>query len=348
MKKLPLLTVIPLLIFAFACNNSKSDREKLKEDLKEELKEELATKAGNKDPEEVKTPDYTIEDFVMKGYSPKMAEQVDYKGEVIEGKAWQDANGKNFVIFTEIFDKEKAEMNGVKDKFLYAYHFANKGKGYKELRMIQDWEKECDLINHAEFRFNTLNITDLDKDNKAEVTFIYRLGCNMDPTPVPIKLMMFEDGEKYAIRGKTSIESMNIPGEMNVDASFNYAPIQFLEFAKKVWESDKEYFADQIAREDFKAFWKKFQNIVANDDVDGFMELCTDEFRSRYGKERYEQFVDVRMKEEIRNTTIEDIIDRGNRNAKLFAFLDEHDSSRGFFFKKANGEWKIASQHVAG
>jgi len=337
MKNLSLLTV--LLLFLSACSNSGTNKEK--------LKEEKAKVADNEVPEMEKSPDYTINDFVMKGYSPEMAAQVVYKGKVLKGKAWQDANGKNFVIFTEIFDKEKADRDGVKDKFLYAYHFADKGDGYKKLRMIKDWEKECDLINHAEFRFKTLNITDLDRDNKAEITFIYRLGCNMDPTPVPMKLMMLEDGDKYAIRGKTAIERMNIAGEMNLDASFNDAPRQFLTFAKKIWDSDREYFSDQIAREEFKAFWKKFQNIIANDDIAAFRELCTDEFKNRFGKERYEQFVDARMKEEIAKATVEDIKNLGP-NRKLFTYFGKYESTFGFWFEEINGEWKISSQHAAG
>ncbi len=350
MKKLHLITGTALLLFAFACNSRKSDNEKLKEELKAELKEEMAREAENKEKKESeveKTPDYTINNFVLKSYSPEMAAQVDYKGKVLKGKAWQDANGKNFVIFTEEFDKEKADKNGIKDIFLYAYHFADKGTGYKQLRMIKDWEKECDLINHAEFRFKTLNITDLDMDNKAEITFIYRLGCNMDPTPVPMKLMMLEDGDKYAIRGKTSIKRMNIEGEMNVDASFNDAPMQFLKFAKDIWELDKEYFSDQIAREEFKAFWKKFQNIIANDDKAAFMRLCTEEYKKNFG-DHYPRFIDAQAKEEIAKATIDDMRSQ-NPNNRLFAYLDdESDSLCGFFFKKINGEWKVQALHFAG
>ena len=339
-----------MLFFAFACNNSKSDNEKLKEELKAELKEEMASDAENKEKKESeaeKNPDYTINSFVLKSYSPEMAAQVDYKGKVLKGKAWQDVNGKNFVIFTEEFDKEKADKNGIKDKFLYAYHFADKGTGYKQLRMIKDWEKGCDLINHAEFRFKTLNITDLDKDNKAEITFIYRLGCNMDPTPVPMKLMMLEDGDKYAIRGKTSIKSMDMKGEMNVDAAFNHAPGQFLQFAKDIWELDNEYFSDQIAREEFEAFWKKFQNIIANDDKAAFMRLCTEESKKNFG-DHYPGFIDAQTKEEIAKATVDDIRKQTPTN-RLFAYLDdESDSLLGFFFEKINGEWKIQALHIAG
>jgi hypothetical protein len=240
MKKLSLLFGAAIMFFAISCNESETDEEKLKEELKAELKEEMASETEN---EAEKTPDYTINDFVMKEYSPDMAAQTDYKGEVQKGKAWQDANGKNFVIFTEQYSEKDMDSGAPKKtRYLYAYHFADKGDGYKELRMIQDWEKECDLINNAEFRFHTLSITDLDKDNKAEITFIYRLGCIMDASSVPMKLMMLEDGDKYAIRGTTSLEQYNHVGEMNVDASFNDAPEEFLPFAKKIWESDREYF----------------------------------------------------------------------------------------------------------
>lgn len=239
MKKLSFLLSAAIILFAASCNQSTTESENNNGNVQNE---EEQNRPDNMPSEDNTSQNNTVDKLTMRTYSPDMAAQVDYKGEVVHGEAWEDANGKNFVIFTEIFDEEKAEIDGVKDKFLYAYHFADKGNGYEELRMIQDWEKECDLSNDAEFRFHTLNITDLDNDNKAEITFIYRLGCTSDATPVPMKLMMLEDGDKYAIRGNTSLKRYNHEGEMNVDASFNDAPDEFLPFAKGIWESDREYF----------------------------------------------------------------------------------------------------------
>ena len=225
-----------------ACGGNETDTEKLKAELKEELKEEMQTEAEKEMSQADKTSSYAIDDFVMKSYSPEMAQQADYDGKVIHGEAWEDANGKNFVIFTNKKIEHKQPSRSI---YLYAYHYADKGDGYKLMRKIQDHEEKCDLAMHAEFRLKTLEITDLDKDNKAEITFVYRLGCNGDPTPVPMKLMMLEDGEKYAIRGTTLVKmgpEHSYGGEMNVDASFKNAPDGFLEHAKKIWNSDKDYF----------------------------------------------------------------------------------------------------------
>lgn len=182
----------------------------------------------------------------MKRFNNKMAAGLDYKGTIVHGEAWEDVNGKNFVIFTQTIEETFYEEGpGDKSVYLYAYHFADKGDGYQKMVRIRDWEENCGLVQHAGFRLHTLNITDIDNDGVAEITFVYRLGCNSDPTPVTMKLMMLENGVKYAIRGTTLVElgsEMTYGGEMTVDPAFNNAPNGFLDFAKKIWESDKSYF----------------------------------------------------------------------------------------------------------
>lgn len=251
MKKINFLIVIFAIILFSSCGGgSEVDKEALKEELRKELEGELSQKETDDEIVETvekrtKSTETKTAEFRMGTFNNSMAQNLSYEGDIVRGEAFDDANGKNIVLFTR---KEKethySEGPGDRSIYLYAYHFADKGDGFKKLTDIKDWEKDCGLVNHAEFRFSTLKITDLDNDGFAEITFMYRLGCNSDPTPIPIKLMMLENGKKYAIRGTTRVEmgTEHFGDEMNVDPSFNNAPKEFLDFAKKVWETDKSYF----------------------------------------------------------------------------------------------------------
>lgn len=55
MRKLSLIALMVLLIFAFACNNAENDDERLKEELKTELKEEMQKDAKNNQNSETNT-----------------------------------------------------------------------------------------------------------------------------------------------------------------------------------------------------------------------------------------------------------------------------------------------------
>jgi hypothetical protein len=248
-------------IFMYSCGGgSDIDKEALKEEIRKELDSEqnqeeenqvnieTHSKTAETKTAETKTAETKTTELLIGSFNKSMAKNLNYEGEIVHGESWEDANGKNLMIFTRK-EIEKTSLEGPSETsiYLYAYHYADKGDGYKQLIKIQDWEEKCDLVNHAQFRQKTINITDLNKDGKAELTFIYRLGCNGDPTPVTMKLIMLEDGEKYAIRGTTLVvlsPEYKYGGEMNIDASFNKAPKEFLDFAKKIWETDKNYFND--------------------------------------------------------------------------------------------------------
>lgn len=246
MKKIFIYVSVFSVLLAFGCGGNETDTEKLKEELKEELRDEMAQNESS-DNQNNESSQNKEKAFQMKTYSPEMAKNLKYKGKIIRGEAWEDANGENLLIFTEKEVKHKGSSEydpPSQSKYIYAYHFADKGDGYKEIRMIQDYTEKCDLALTAEFRFKTLNITDIDKDNKAEITFAYWLDCSGDLGHSTMKLMMLEDGEKYAIRGTTTISAghygpEDIPGEQNIDASFKNAPEGFLDFAKQIWDSGK-------------------------------------------------------------------------------------------------------------
>ncbi len=172
---------------------------------------------------------------------------VKYEGEYLYGVKWDDKNGFNFAVFTR--DMEFTHMNTNDDElfigswqgFIKAYHFAGKNiKNLKLVRIVQDWNQEpCgDPPFGLNICFNkeSISVTDVDNNGYGELTFMYYILCASELTPVTTKLMVLEDGKKYAIRGKTGIKEYNMPEVKNIDASFNKAAKKLKEYASKHWD----------------------------------------------------------------------------------------------------------------
>lgn len=166
-----------------------------------------------------------------------------HQGAVVRALSWTDKNGGNMLLLTEtneIWDRHRESRT----RELYAYHYANrKTATYRLLRQIYDFEKDCPLDIALAHLPNSLTVTDLDKDGFAEITFLYTNGCKGDVSPDALKLMLLENGAKYAIRGETTLYQGGKPMEgyangttKTVDASFAQAPKAFLAHANRQWE----------------------------------------------------------------------------------------------------------------
>lgn len=152
--------------------------------------------------------------------------KLNHDGKMVNKKFWQDANGENIVLFTQ--NKEE----------LFVYHYAINADEVKLLRRVNDFERDCDYDLTLEFVDNAIQVTDLDKNNLGEITFAYKKACISDVSPKGLKLIILENGDKFIIRGSTSIDKpgIKVDGSKNVDSSFDNAPDNFLSHANKIWE----------------------------------------------------------------------------------------------------------------
>lgn len=150
-------------------------------------------------------------------------------GEIVMRKFWRDANGENVVLFTK------------KDDELFVYHYSIMEDNVKQLRRVYDFVKGCEFDLFLNFIDNSIGVTDIDQNGIGEITFAYHKDCISDVSPKGLNLLMLENGEKYIIRGTTTID---MPGELvegskTVDASFSKAPASFLNHANEVWDRVK-------------------------------------------------------------------------------------------------------------
>jgi hypothetical protein len=106
----------------------------------------------------------------------------------------------------------------------------------------KDFVLDCEFDLTLEVVPESIEVTDLDQDGRAEVSFIYRRGCKSDVSPLEQKLLFYAAGKKYALRGTTRVkvgeDAKGAPelvgGEVKPD--FVNAPAPFLPHARTQWD----------------------------------------------------------------------------------------------------------------
>lgn len=152
-------------------------------------------------------------------------------------KKWHDASGENWLVLYETGSYiEKG--NTASSARLSAILYQKTDSGFVQQWKMNDFITDCGLDITCSFYDDQLSFTDLDSNGYAEVTMVYELSCKGDVSPDSKKLIMYEKGKKFAIRGEELmvLQKDTIGGTMTVDASFNDAPPAFLSFAKDYWK----------------------------------------------------------------------------------------------------------------
>jgi len=169
---------------------------------------------------------------------------IQYKGNILNAVRWTDNTGDNIVILT-MTDKtqsKNAPDDSYSDGALYAYHYLVSGYSIKETWIVYDYVEECPVDMFLYFVGKTFPVTDLNKDGKAEVWVMYKVSCQGDVSPIPMKIIMYQDNKKFALRGTTRVKvsaTDYIGGEYSFDEAFKNAPVQFRQYAVKLWKQHK-------------------------------------------------------------------------------------------------------------
>lgn len=159
--------------------------------------------------------------------------------EVVKSIQFNDKNGLNYVIATT----EENTKDDYTTKKLWVEHFIESGsKTPKLLRQIIDFERDCPVDNQLSLITDAFTVSDLDKNGYAEIIFLYKTGCKGDVSPSGLKLMVLENGNKAAVRGKMVIKEFKTPKEMTPDAAFKDLPKIIKDEAIDLWNKfENEY-----------------------------------------------------------------------------------------------------------
>ena len=165
----------------------------------------------------------------------KVPDDIKYSGSVVAMTKWDDKLGSNILFITETSENSNEDT---RSKELFGYHYISDNSGNVQLWKINDFVKDCPVDLTLEYIDRSLVITDLDKNGIGESSFLYKMSCKGDVSSDDMKLIMHEDKNKYAIRGSMDLK-MNgqelEKGSMKADPSFDKAPPEFFEYARKQW-----------------------------------------------------------------------------------------------------------------
>jgi len=124
--------------------------------------------------------------------------------QVLQVWTWQESDfvGTGYAVFSQT---ETAEDDHVTGRQLYVQLYTGKGDAQKQLRLVQDGVRDCELDVVASFVEGSVSVTDVDGDGKNELTFAYDLACKGDISANVRKLLVLEHKDKHALRGTSRI-----------------------------------------------------------------------------------------------------------------------------------------------
>ena len=202
---------------------------------------------------------------------PITAEQlsaaIKFNGKLQQAWQWNDKLGENILITALVepyADKQKNEYGEEgQSAELNACHYVKRRNDYQLLWKINDGEKGCPFDITCGFINDAVTVTDLDKDGIGEITLLYRIACRSDVSPAEMKLIMYENTDKYSLKGlswlksspedtmmvtvndanletlpgykKTEDEYMKTFGRYETEKNFVSAPPEFLAYARQQW-----------------------------------------------------------------------------------------------------------------
>jgi hypothetical protein len=169
--------------------------------------------------------------------------KIEYKGAIKNAVRWTDKLGDNIVITTETgeYQSKSRKENVFRDAELFAYHFIIKDDIILQTWKVYDFIKECPVEIELNFINKTFNVTDLNNDGIGEIWLMYQTVCHGDVSPSYMKVIMYQDQQKYEMSGQRKIimaDKKVYGGDYKFDKAFNDGPKIFREFAMRLWNEN--------------------------------------------------------------------------------------------------------------
>ncbi len=160
------------------------------------------------------------------------------EGIPVKALRFADRDGEHTVLYT--ITKEKASKTPSADgdicrsQNLNVYRYTKENGTWKRKWRIHDFVQDCPYGLTLGYVPPMLQVTDLDGNGSAEIWSGYVVHCSSDVSPIPMKLIMYEKGTKYAVRGKSRCrvsDNKYEGGSFTPDKAFKKGPKVFLNYA---------------------------------------------------------------------------------------------------------------------
>lgn len=183
---------------------------------------------------------------------------------LITPKSAQDAKGKFEVVKSEGKFVNSKKVNGkmVRGEYvggktdtiwspeaeyrlrgLFTYHYViDKKDTLRTLWKSIDQITECSYKNINANYLSKPIATDLDNDGKAEVWFVYQMGCRDNSnTPLVMKIVLYIGKDRYELRGTRVIHDgeKEVGGEVKPDKAFENLSQAYRDYALSLWNKYK-------------------------------------------------------------------------------------------------------------
>jgi hypothetical protein len=155
------------------------------------------------------------------------------KGKLAQAYRWRDSDGTKFLLVST----RDTYGGNESSRYMTIIHAVCQAANCRTLRELKDSVEKCDESVTLEVDPGTVGVTDLDGNGHSEIMFAYRISCGLDDVVNDLKLILLENGAKYAIRGseKAVVEGKSFGGATKVDPAFEKAPPAFLSHALALW-----------------------------------------------------------------------------------------------------------------
>ncbi len=151
---------------------------------------------------------------------------------------WNEGNGANLAVFVIVDTRSRRDGEEFLARGLYVTTFSERDGVYTKQQAIRELVQPCQFDLAGRFLPRSITLTNLDNDDRGELTFGYVVGCRSDVSPDTMKILMLERDAKHALRGQTLVGDPEVPEGGTFRPDFKGAPPAFLEHAKKVWAAN--------------------------------------------------------------------------------------------------------------
>lgn len=167
--------------------------------------------------------------------------ELKHQGNIVKAFLWNENLSENYILYCETDEYNSGrDLTEGKNKEFYIYYYAVQNGETKLMWKINDFVKDCEFDLETHFIKEALTVTDLDENGVNEIWTMYRFGCKSDVSPWPLKLIMYEGSEKYAIRGETRDYAQSYKkeedSEKKIDNKLKKADRRILDFAVNLWK----------------------------------------------------------------------------------------------------------------
>ena len=191
-------------------------------------------------------------DFELLEFDPlNLPESIHWKGKIVDGAHWIDREGEFILVISDFFRGMITDNDFISN--LYANCFQKEGAYWKIYWGIKQFNPST--YESVNYREGTLEVLDLDGDERAESCFIYAIDQEgLDPE-YP-RLMLHVGGEKYTIRGTMPLDPDDYAWskhyQMRRDPRFEKINPLFRKYAVAKWNAYKRDHFKRIGRNELQ------------------------------------------------------------------------------------------------